>query len=57
MSLLGIRKTKTVYGWIKEKQIGTTRFGTNEIRFSAEQVGAFLRTDDHGVTKASLWKT
>lgn len=48
-------KRRTVYRWIREKTIGVTRFGRREIRFSEDQVKAFLQVRNVGEKPVDIW--
>lgn len=56
VDLLGVTR-HSVYRWIREKQIGVTRFGRREIRFSESQIQAFLRVRDVGEKPRDIWDT
>lgn len=53
-TLLRVRKG-SVYRWIREKQIGVTRFGRREIRFSESQLQAFLRVENRSKKPKDIW--
>ncbi len=54
-NLLGVKK-RSVYKWIYRKEIGVTRFGRREVRFSESQVQAFLRIRNVGEKPGDIWK-
>lgn len=54
--LLRVRK-HSVYRWIKEKQIGVTRFGRREIRISESQLQAFLHVESVGKKPGDIWQS
>ncbi len=53
-NLLGVKK-RSVYKWIARKDIGVTRFGRREVRFSESQVQAFLRTYNVAEKPKDIW--
>ena len=57
MAILSISR-RTVYRWVKNRIIGATRFGTGgtELRFSAEQVEAFLHTENASSKLKNVWE-
>jgi len=53
-TMLGVSR-KTIYRWIRGRDIGVTRFGRREIRFSESQVQAFLQVRNMGEKPGDIW--